>query len=517
MLAAVAGGPESDVLVAVGELVAAEIVFEIGVGTTRHYQFKHALVQDAAYETMLRGKRQELHRKIAQVLRQRFPIIAETEPGQLARHYAAAGDYADAAQFFQRAGIIAAQRSAMIEAQDQLERGLAAVEHVRDEDLKRRLEVGLRSALVFPLRATRGLGAPEVERNYERTHALVQAAGTSQNLLPSLYGLFAVVWARGDMDSAFERAEALAAHAGRGDDLSRLVANYALGLVDFFRGETVSGIDRLEGVLAQYEPAKHAPLALTYAIEFGVGAHNYLSLCQASAGRFGEALSSVERAVALARMLNHPFPLSHALGVGTATFAYRQDPVALLQWSQEAIKVSREQGFTPYLAIAQLLTGWAKTTQGHHDEGLSDLAEGIALWERGGYGLASPWFRTWQAEALLAAGRPSEALSVAESAVAAIEKSGQRRFLSQALTIKGDALVATKQPDAAEACFREGTAVARGFGAFGDALHTTKRHAALLAATGRGGFLAKDLESLLDMVDSSVDIPAIRDARALLR
>ncbi len=391
LIAAVTDLTDYELQDALARLRDAEIVYDEGAPPKASYMFKHALVQDAAYDSLLRRRRQHLHSRIVTALETKFPDKTDTEPGVLGRHCLEAGLFAESARYYQKAGLVGALRSSMHEALAQLELGLGAAAKVENPSLRNQVELDLRMTLVFPLRALKGLGAREVEQNYARAFELARELGANEHVLPVLYGLFAVVWARGDIAAAARRADDLLAQANAAQDpLSLVVAHYAVGLVKYFLGENEACLEHLDAVLAAYDPGQHAALALTFAIEFGVGAWNYRALCVAAMGRLGEARRDLASAVDLARALNHPFPLSHALGVGAATYFYLGDHKGMLDWTSEAIDVARAQGFAPYLAIALLCRGWSRAMTGDHTAGLADLDEGVALWSGGGYGLATP-------------------------------------------------------------------------------------------------------------------------------
>jgi len=503
LIAAVTDLTDDELQDALARLRDAEIVFDEGAPPKSSYMFKHALVQDAAYDSLLRRRRQHLHSRIVSALETKFPDTTDAEPGVLGRHCMEANLFPQSARYYQKAGLVSALRSSMHEALAQLELGLQAAARIEDPALRAQIELELRMTMVFPLRALKGLGAKEVEQNYTRAFELVRETAANEHVLPVLYGLFAVVWARGDIAAAALRAEDLLAQASAADDaLSLVVANYAVGLVKYFLGENDDCLRHLDAVLAAYDPSQHAALALTYAIEFGVGAWNYRALCAGAMGRFAEAKQNLASAVELARALNHPFPLSHALGVGAVAYLYLRDPDGLLEWSVEAVDVAREQGFAPYLAIAQLSRGWARTMTGDHEGGLIDLKEGIAMWTGGGYGLAAPLFQARHAEALVVAGRPEEALAVLVDALGQIDAGPQAQFRAIALVTRGDARLLMGDAARAEQDYWAAETVAAEQGASGERLHAVVRLANLLDASGRLGEARAALDSVIAAIGS---------------
>jgi class 3 adenylate cyclase/tetratricopeptide (TPR) repeat protein len=501
---------------ALARLRDAEIVFDEGAPPNSSYLFKHALVQDAAYESLLRRPRQSLHGRIVTALETKFAETADAEPGVLGRHCMEASLFPQSAAYYQKAGLVSALRSSMAEALAQLELGLAAVAKIEDPAQRAQIELELRMTLVFPLRALKGLGANEVEQNYQRAFELIQTTGANDQVLPVLYGLFAVVWARGDIAAASRRADDLLAQAAAANDpLSLVVAHYAVGLVCFFLGKNEACLEHLDAVLLAYDPSQHAALALTYAIEFGVGAWNYRALCAAAMGRFAEAKGNLESAVELARALNHPFPLSHALGVGAAALLYFREPQAMLDWSVEAIDVAREQGFAPYLAIAQLCRGWGRALNGDHASGLADLSEGIGNWAGGGYGLATPWFQVRHAEAFIAANEPEAALQIIDQALVAIEAGPQHQFRANALVARGDVRAMLGDRDAAMTDYKTAADAAAAQGGAGEQLHALLHLARLMEKDPGFGDVAQSIRAVLEQIGDETH-PEMAEARDLV-
>lgn len=513
LIAAVADLGDDALQDALGKLREAEILFNQGDPPDASYLFKHALLQDAAYESLLRSRRQLLHGRIVEALEKKFPDTVLTEPAMLARHCEAASRQEAAAGYYQKAGLLCALASGMNESLVQLDKGLAVARQIPDAARRDAVELDLRMTMILPLRATRGLGSEQVEQNYGAAAALLQRLEAGQHALPVLFGLFSVVWARGDIHAALERASDIRDRAD--DDLAHLVANYAVGLSRFFLGENAACQDHFSQVMAAYDPAKYAPLALTYAIEFGVGALNYGTLSLMGGGRFAAATAMMARGDALARQLNHPFPLSHALALGSAALALRRDVDALLPYANEAVRVAGEQGFTPYLAIAQLCRGWGLAMKGEHAEGLRQLDDGIALWRGGGYGLASPWFECWRAEAQIAAGQAAAGAETAREAARQMQEDGQLQFLAHALTAEADARAALGADKEADALYAQALSTAQQQGSAGFGLHAATQRAELWRRAGRSAAVAGLIEPWLALVDDKA-APMARRAREFL-
>jgi predicted ATPase len=240
---------------ALGQLVAAEVVMQRGLAPQATYTFKHALIQDAAYESLLRSTRQQYHQRIAQVLIERFPETAEMQPELLAHHYTEAGLAAHAIPYWQRAGQQALQRSANLEAVQHVTKGLEMLTILPETPTLAQQELDLQIALGSALMATKGVTAPEVEQTYTRARALCAQVGDTSQLFPTLWGLCRFYLGRGALPTARELGEQLDRLAQReADPTHRLEAHDALGTTLFFLGEYTAARTHLEQGIALTDP-----------------------------------------------------------------------------------------------------------------------------------------------------------------------------------------------------------------------------------------------------------------------
>jgi len=259
LIAAVAPMPPAQLDDALAQLVGAELIYRRGTPPDAEYTFKHALVQDAAYSTLLRGRRQQLHARIAATLEDRFPEIVAAQPALLAHHCTEAGLTEQAIAYWLAAGRQAWARSATAEAVALLHRGLALVPVLPDGDWRRETELDLRIALGQALIASRGWGAPELGEVYSRARELASTLNRPRALLFALWGQWTDHWARADL----QRARQLAAELRElgettGDVLMQVMGCHAGGLTCLHLGEFTTGRAYLEKGLALYDPA-HRP------------------------------------------------------------------------------------------------------------------------------------------------------------------------------------------------------------------------------------------------------------------
>jgi class 3 adenylate cyclase/tetratricopeptide (TPR) repeat protein len=310
LLRAVAPVSETDLHAALTKLVEAEILYQRGVGEQARYFFKHALIQDTAYQSLLKSTRQQYHQQIAQVLEKRFPETVETQPELVAHHYTEAGLIAQAIPYWQKAGRKAVQRSADVEAVSHLTKGLELLETLAETPERIQHELTLQLALSTALMAVKGFAAPEVEKAVTRARELCQQLGETPQLFPVLWRLYAFYQNRGELQTTRELAEQMMRLAQSVQDLHLLsVAHMALGGTLYWLGELTSAQSHLEQASALYDPQQHPhPTAVT--ADPRVQCFYYASLTLWHLGYPDQALKRSHEAVAVAAGLSHPFSLA---------------------------------------------------------------------------------------------------------------------------------------------------------------------------------------------------------------
>src|SRR5262249_41325753 len=245
--------------------VEAEFLSQQGLPPQATYIFKHALVQDAAYASLLKSTRQQYHQQVAQMLEARFPDTVATEPELVAHHYTAAGCSAQAVGYWQKAGQRAMQRSANVEAIAHLRQGIALLATLPDTPARLQAELTFQATRGPALMATRGYATPEVAATYHRARELCQQAGDTSELFPVLWGLFLLYQGRAEHETAREFGEQCLSLARRLDDPALLLeAHFALGLSRFYLGQLSQAHAHFEQGRRLYDPQQHHVLAFRY-------------------------------------------------------------------------------------------------------------------------------------------------------------------------------------------------------------------------------------------------------------
>jgi predicted ATPase len=462
LISAIASMRESELAAALDQLVTAELVFRRGLAPASHYNFKHALVQDVAYGSLLRGRRQALHRRIAESLERRFPEIVAQQPELLARHYSEANMPAKAVGYRLAAAERAAARSANAEALVHLRRGLDAVAALPDDAEATRIELALLSQLAVVLRITQGYGSGELVKALTRGRELCERVGTTQQLFQVLFGLWTSSAGRGDWSGCQRLGEECLALAGREADPGyRVEAHRLLGTTAVYRGEFGAAREHLEQALALYDPARDEAHARLYGYDPWCICAGYLSwvlwhlgFSDRAARLSGESIAAAERS---------GFAANQSITLGWAVFlrACMGDLESLGPLADRLIEYATEMGFPQFLALGRIGRGVHLTRTGEPESGIALIRQGSAEFAAAWGGFFVPYWRVFLARALGRAGDFEAGLEALFQAEAQIALTGERLSLAEVHRVRGDLLRWSRRLDEAEASYRLALDVAR--------------------------------------------------------
>ncbi len=441
LIAAVAPMPEAQLDDALVQLGASGLAFRRGTPPDAVYTFKHALVQDAAYDTLLKSRRGELHAKIARSLKQRFPNVEATEPEVLAHHLTAAGLAEAAIPLWQAAGELAFKRMAMAEAIAHFNHGLDLVATLPRSSERDASELELRSLLGAAWAAVRGWPVPKVWTSLHPALALAKSLKRHDALLPILWGLTANVFTQGRVAEALPWAREMLDIAKATGDADLLILGHALASVCFgYLGEFTKAVEHADRVLDLYDAGKqrhHADILFhdpkTLAGVFGSFSTWILGYPDRA------SRSNVEKD-AHARQRGHPFDLGLALTYGAHEFDHRFGHENLRQRAEEIERLGRENSLPILWAFfAPISYGEALIREGKVAEGIAPLKVGIAAWEATGGKVGNPTWKGFLAEAMALSGDIDNALDLIDEIIAQIERPGweERQSYAEILRLKG--------------------------------------------------------------------------------
>lgn len=446
------------------QLVEADILHQRGFPPQASYRFKHALIQETAYQSLLRRTRHAYHGQIAQVLAAHFPETMATQPELLAHHYTEAERFADAIPYWQQAGERAIRHSAYLEAVSHLRQGLTLLKTVPETPARQHQELALNVALGPALSALQGYATAEVEVIYTRAYVLCHEVGETAQLFPTLWGLLRFYMGQGLFAQAREIAEQLVREAERTMDPHRRIEAYdALVAVCSFLGECATALPYLERGLALIDPATERTLALRQGLAPGV---RCLAVSANMLGFLGFPTQAVQRgqeALALAEEVGHPYSVAVAHNWVTYVYRRRREVAAVLALAESLLTLAKAQGFTLYIGLGTCWRGWAQALLGAGEAGLAELRQGMATVLEAGQTMARPLCLVLQAEAAGHLGQAADGLALLDDALSDLEVSGRGDLLAEVYHLQGTLLLRqdVRHGAQAEACLQQALAVAR--------------------------------------------------------
>ena len=422
LLSAIVPLSEAELQRALDQLVAAELVFRRGVPPATTYIFKHALVRDAAYESLLKKRRQALHARIASTIETRFAPILDAQPERVAGHFSEAGLPEKAIGYWLRAGRLAAARSASVEAIAHLKAGLASIHDLPPGDSRLAWELSLQLALGGPLIATKGFASSEAEMAYQRAQELSRELGRDTDLFTALRGLGYVHHVRGDLrQSMREFPEAIDLARRIGEPALLVQAYHFAGVSTFHIGAFQTARDWLQRSLEAGGTPGSDQTEL-YGINMGVFCHAYMGHCDWHLGYPDRALKAAKEALSLARDVSHPFSIALALAYLAMLHQFRREPEAALATAEEARGLCQEYRFNYDAAWSALVRAWAIAEQGRIGEGLTAYDAALKEFRETGAGLRMPHYLGLLAGSHRKAGQRAAGFKLLVEAAQSVEK-----------------------------------------------------------------------------------------------
>ena len=501
------------------QLVAAEFLYQQGLPPEATYVFKHALIQETAYQSLLRSTRQQYHQRIAQVLEACFPQSSETQPELLARHYTEAGLAAPAIGYWQRAGHQASDRSANLEAVSHFTAAIALLTTRPETPAHTQQALTLHIALGAALQMAKGFGVPEVEQAYTQAYALCQQVGETPELIPVLFGLWRFYVVRAQLHTARELGETLLRLAHRADAPAlAVIAHYALGWTWFCLGALPAARQHLEAGSAHDTPDQRRAPVFRMSHDPGVACRCWAAMTLWLLGYPAQALARLHEAVALAHALSHPFSLANARCWAAIVSKMRRDVPAVRAQAETAVALATEQGFPQWAAEGTILRGWALALQGQGEEGMTQVRQGIAAWRATGTALLVPYLCTVLADVAAHLGHTEDGLQALAEASTLLEQHEERWWEAEIDRLRGVLLLRQPgtPPAEAEACFQRALDVARRQQAKALELRAATSLARLWQHQGKRADAHELLAPVYGWFTEGFDTADLQDARALL-
>jgi predicted ATPase len=495
-------------------------VLSRGLAPDSLYTFKHALIQDTAYASLLRSKRQKHHQDIAEALENCFAETVSTQPELLAHHYTEAGNNSESANYWLRAGRLAAERSADPEAVGHLTKGLSALSEVTESFERNHRELTFQLALCSPLMNTRGWGSGETVQTYARARELCELLGEIEQLLPVMFGQWVNHGMYGQHRAGREVATELLQLSELQDNTIGIMQGHRMLAINaLFLGEYSTIEPHVEKSLSLYDSQRDRLLGLDWVYEPCVGGMIMREVYQWASGLLDQAFQSGTKAVAHARNLNQVSTLLYALQNECWCRVLARDHRAAEAISQELLSIAEKQSFPFYIAWGRMLVGWSIAKCGRREEGVSLLRE--ELYRLGGIEgqkLYRPLFLAMLAELYLEGGEFKSAQLALDEARKIIEETDERMLEAEIYRLLGEVHVAHEANDneLAKTDFEKAIKVARHQNVKPLELRATVSLARLLNGQSESDAAYRLLEPIYGSFIEGFDNPDLIEARELL-
>jgi class 3 adenylate cyclase/predicted ATPase len=513
--------PEDDLEEQLAALNRADIIQQSGVPPHSHYVFKHALIQEAAYDTLLRSVRQQHHERAARSYVSRFPDVAQSRPELVAYHHSRAMMPEAAVPFWQQAGELAVARSGYEEAIAHLSQALEQIQLLPDSKARAATELGLRITIGPALMAVKGMGGADVGSNYTRACELGETLGDSTERFAAMWGDWVFKSTVGRLFEASRRSEDLVMLSRKlDDDGFVLQAHHSRWTNFFFLGDVSSArADTLEGI-QRYDRDRHRNHKHLYGgHDPGVCAYNFGANAAWATGHTAEALALAQSGVSLAEELEHALSLSTAYLFSLQVLHYVNDHVAALARAEKLIAVAEKHRFPQWMGSALVLSGVSRTAQGGTELGLKLIDDGLKAQRETGHKGISLMLFALAAQSHLQVGNEARALELLSEAIEIAEKSRIGWYRPEVVRLQAEIMLQSRQITLDDAIARVEHAawLAKGQGAIALQWRAVTALATLLRKKGKGDNAREQLAAICGATAEGLDSAELDTARRVLQ
>jgi class 3 adenylate cyclase/predicted ATPase len=519
LLRALARIEDAPLQMALDRLAEADILLVQGLPPESDYRFKHALIQDAAYENLLKSRRIVLHRRVAEVLRDKFANVAASEPEMLAHHFTQAGLDEPAIEWWGKAGDQALHRSAYVEAIEHLGKAIGLADSLPDGPAERRRRLRLQIDYGQALIASRGHGALETTAAFARAEELATGSEDAAERFSARYGMWTGSFVRGEPEPMWALSAAFLRDAALKLGSPEYVMGHRItGMTRWYGGDYTCAREHLECALACYDRERHRPLAFRYGQDIGVPCMIYLALTLWPLGEMVRGRRVAEEALAYAPSTGHLATIAYALVHTCLLELLCGDVSALLPHAEALVTMSRDHELPFWLAYGTFALGYARRQMGEREAGETDMRQGMTMCREQGICVWVPLFAARQADEEARIGRVEGALAMLDDALTLCERTGQHWFDAELHRLRGDTMLRAIRPDldAAEVAFAHAIESARSQHARSFELRTAMSMARLWRDKGKRQQAHDLLAPVYGWFTEGFDTPVLQEAKALL-
>jgi class 3 adenylate cyclase/predicted ATPase/nucleoside-triphosphatase THEP1 len=504
---------------ALTQLVEAGIIYREDRPPDVTFEFKHALLQDVAHQSLLRSTRRQYHSHIGRTLAEKFPDISEVQPEFVAYHFTEGGEAAEAIEYWRRAAKRATQRSANAEAIAQFRSALDLLENIHRVEDRKRHEYELLMGLIPPLVAAKGYSAAEVEQTSTRALELAEELGDTSQIFPVLYGRYGYHLMSGQIRKAatLAREFSLICERQRANDLTP-IAGRLVPCCRFLLGDPDYGRDTLEAAVASYDVRKHRASAFIFGHDHLATGLGYLCLMLWHRGLVEQAHERYQQSLAHGRTLSHPNSESVVHFYGAVFHALSRDAGSARACSGELLRLGKAYKLPLWSSCGLFFSGQAIAEDGNCAEGIALMQEGLAALKSIHVAHFRPSFLSWLAAAWGRVGKPENGLAVLDEAFLVVKSGGECWMESDLYRVKGELLRSrggTRNGEA-EDCFAEAIAIARRQGSRSFELRAATALGRLWRLQGKSRQARALIQEASAPFAAGLDTPDLADARSLL-
>lgn len=514
LLAAASPMSADQLQLSLDRLVSAEIILKRGDPPI--YSFKHALIQEQAYESLLKASRQAHHRRIADVIASKFGNVASAQPDFLAHHYDAAALFDQALGYWLQAGQKSIARSAHVEASRQLQRGLDALSHLPESPERDQQELLLLTMRGVALIASRGYAAAEVEQAFARARALCQKFGDTPHLFPVLFGLWLYYLVRADGKSSSELCSQLEAVAGTGNDPEYLIeAHSARASIAYWVGGFSDSNEHILRARLLYDPGRHAHHPYVYGQDPLALGYSYAALGLWFLGYPEQAGKSSRKSLELAARTNHAPTIAAAYSFATDLNHQLKNRGAFSELALKTWSVATEQNLPMWAGWSRAMRGYATFENGERDAGILEIQAGLDAFRATGAKLNIAYLTSCLIEAYLEAGKIDLGLERVDEALS-LPQDGDRYYRAELFRLKGELSRSAHSKSESAVCFDAALSTARLQSAKSLELRAAMSMGRLLFSDGSRSEAVDLVAGVYDWFTEGLDTADLVDAKRLL-
>ena len=467
-------------------LISADLVTVVGLAPWATYMFKHALIQDAAYESLLKSTRKQYHQQIAEVLERNFLELKESAPELLAQHFTACGFTPKALEYWDKARKRALERAAYREAIVHLRKALEVLENLPDKSASQKIELNFQLSLAGAYMAIEGWASREVEVCCVRAQELCLELKDYERLVEALWGLWTVRFLRGELDEAPEIADQVLNMAlGANHKMLQVMGHHAVGFTKYYRGELLEAKNHATAGIDLFDPEVERQIVDKIQFSSTMALRYFLSAILWFLGKPEESQNELEHASRLIEQLNHAPSTAAFMAFKLSSYLYFGDTKKMKDTAEKLKALCEENGFRLYISVAMMYSGWALAEEGETEAGLEEMERGLAAYRNTLSGIKLVEVQMMRAEILRKAGFAERVLDVIEDGIAQASSRQEHLFESELYRTRGEIRLGQGDESAAAADFDRALDVAHGQGALSLELRAVMSKCQLLRRQGK--------------------------------